>query len=77
VPYKHITYSWNALPAADIVTLKTIFAAVGLHHPYFVCEDEADIAGSVRYVRNVAPWTYTPVRGDDYYAVTIEVETER
>jgi len=76
-PYKHITYSWNALPAADIVTLKTIFTAVGLHHPYFVCEDEADIAGSVRYVRNVAPWTYTPVRGDDYYAVTIEVETER
>ncbi len=76
-PYKHITYFWPALPAADITTLKTIFAAVGQHHPYFVCEDETDIAGSVRYVRNVAPWVYTPVRGDDYYSVTIEVETER
>jgi hypothetical protein len=75
--YKHVIYSWNALPASDIVTLKTIFAAVGLHHPYFICEDETDIAGSTRYVRNVTPWVYVPVRGDDYYAVTIEVETER
>lgn len=76
--YRRLIYRWNALPASDIATLKTIYAAVGVNKPYFICDDETDIASATYYVRNTGAWVYTPVEGlTDYYSVQIEVETER
>jgi len=75
-PYKRIRYSWGALPASDIATLKTIFAALGRHSAYFICEDSDNPITTTRYVRNVSDFSYVPA-GGGYYAVTIEVETER
>jgi hypothetical protein len=75
-PYKRIRYSWGALPASDIATLKTIFAALGRHSAYFICEDSDNPITTTRYVRNVSDFNYVPA-GGGYYAVTIEVETER
>jgi hypothetical protein len=74
--YQRIKYKWGMLPETDIVILKTIFAAIGKHKPYFICWDSDDPIKTTHYIRNVSDWTYTPV-GNDYYAVEIEVETER
>ena len=75
-PYRRIRYSWGALPASDIVTLKAIFAAVGLNKPFFICEDSENPITTTHYVRNVSYWNYAPA-GGGCYSVTIEVETER
>lgn len=75
-PYQRIRYRWSALPASDIATLKTIFAAIGKHSAYFICEDSDDPIKTTHYVRNVSDWTYQPA-GAGCSAVEIEVETER
>lgn len=75
-PYQIIKYQWGALPASDIATLKTIFAAVGKNKSYFICEDSDNPITKTHYVKNVTDWHYEPV-GGDYYSVEIEVETER
>ena len=75
-PYQRIRYKWAALPADDIAILEIIFATVGKNKPYFICWDSGDPIKTTHYVRNVSDWTYAPI-GNDYYAVEIEVETER
>lgn len=72
--YKELTYVFRALVAADIVTLKSIFASVGQRVPYFFCEI-AD--GSVTYyVRNTAPWIITNMMGE-LYELEISLEEMR
>jgi hypothetical protein len=75
-PYRRIRYRWSALPADDVVSLKTIFAVIGKHSPYFICWDSDDPIKTTHYIRNVSDWLYSPI-GNDYYSVEIEVETER
>jgi hypothetical protein len=75
-PYRRIVYTWEALPESDITILKTIFALVGRSMPYFIIEDSADPINTLRYVKNIADWTYGPVV-NGWRSLTIEVKTER
>ncbi len=78
-PYETIAYAWEALPAADIATMKTIYQTIGQHTPFFICEDAATLAGAytvTRYVKNIEPWTFSPVT-NGWGSVVIRVKTER
>lgn len=78
-PYEVFTYVWNALPASDIASLKAIYQAVGESLPYFICEDATNAAtayASSCYVKNIEPWTFSPVV-HGWGSLVVRVKTER
>lgn len=78
-PYEIVTYTWDALPAADIAAMKTIYQKIGRHTPFFICENAGDPAGAytgTRYVKNLDPWVFSPVI-HGWGSAVIRVKTER
>lgn len=77
--YDIVTYRWGHLPAQDIAALEEIYESVGTHEPYFICEAPEPAATAyqkTRYVRNIEPWTFSPVV-HGWGSVEIRVKTER
>lgn len=75
-PYQRIVYKWEMLPESDVTILKQIFILAGRIKPIWICEDSDDPITKTRYVRAVTDWKYTP-KTHGWYAVQVEVETER
>jgi hypothetical protein len=74
--YDEMSYEFDAVSAADIATMKTMYRALGMNRPYFIVEDSENPTTTVYYVRNTESWPFGQLAGG-YKTFRLDVETMR
>jgi hypothetical protein len=74
--YDKASYSFSAVQPADILTMKSLYKALGTNKPYFIIEDSSYPLTTVYYIRNISSWDYGPLAGG-YKTFVLNVESMR